>query len=347
MMKFFTSCALWLGLGVIGLTQTYRLNELVLPRGSSGFARGLNIDGAAAGSAGETHGTDMSAAVWDKGGHPANIGRLPGGDYSEAFAINDKGEVVGSSNVAGVLKPFRFSGSMVALELPSGDDAGQANAINNTGVSAGWSSGAGGQHAVLWTSSGATVLPGRLGMALALNAKNVPAGSSQDGGVEHAVVWTNGQASDLGTLVGDTESRAVGINDGGQVVGYSRGAAGQHAFFYDGTTMKDLGVLGGTDYSEASAINNKGVVVGTTDTNLGKHAFLWTAEKGMVDLNTLVPSAQRVVLTAALAINDRGQILAIGSPDHNPNSNKYDVYDHTSHAGVVRVYLLTPATTTQ
>jgi hypothetical protein len=49
-----------------------------------------------------------------------------------------------------------------------------------------------------------------------------------------------------------------------------------------------------------------------------------------------------VVLTAALAINDSGQILAIGSPDHNPNSKKYDVYDHTSHAGVVRIYLLTP-----
>jgi probable HAF family extracellular repeat protein len=108
--------------------------------------------------------------------------------------------------------------------------------------------------------------------------------------------------------------------------------------------MKDLGVLGGTNYSEASAINNQGAVVGTTDTNLGKRAFVWTADKGMVDLNTLVPSGQRVVLTAALAINDRGQILAIGSPDHNPNSKKYDVYDHTSHAGVVRVYLLTPTT---
>lgn len=331
-------------LAAFSFGQSYRLNELLLPRGNSGFARGLNNNGGAAGSAGEIHGTDMSAALWDKGGHPANIGRLPGGDYSEAFGINDNGDVVGSSNVAGVLKPFRFSGTLVPLELPGGDDSGQANAINNTGAVAGWSSGARGQHAVLWSSSGATVLPGRLGMALGLNGKNEAAGSTQDGGVEHAVIWANGQATDLGTLVGHTESRAVGINDAGQVVGYSRGAAGQHAFFFDGTTMKDLGVLGGTDYSEASAINNKGAVVGTTDTNLGKRAFLWTASTGMVDLNTLVPSAQRVVLTAALAINDRGQILAIGSPDHNPNSKKYDVYDHTSHAGVVRVYLLTPTT---
>jgi probable HAF family extracellular repeat protein len=342
MKRLALASGIWLVLAVMGFGQSYRMNELVLPRGNSGFARGLNIDGAAAGTAGETHGTDMSAAVWDKGGHPSNIGRLPGGDFSEAFGINDNGDVVGSSNVAGALKPFRFSGSMVALELPSGDDSGQANAINNTGAIAGWSSGAAGQHAVLWSGSGTTVLPGRLGMALAVNRKNIVVGSSQDGGMEHAIVWSNGQANDLGTLVGHNESRAIDINDTGQVVGYSRGPAGQHAFFFDGKSMNDLGVLGGTDYSEASGINNNGAVVGTTDTNLGKRAFLWTVDKGMVDLNSLVPSGQRVVLTAALAINDRGQILAIGSPDHNPNSKKYDVYDHTSHAGAVRVYLLTP-----
>lgn len=333
---------LWAVLTAAAFGQVYRMNELPLPRGSSGFARGLNSNGAVAGSAGETHGTDVSAAVWDHGGHPANIGRFSGGDFSEAFGINDAGEVVGSSNTLGVSKPFRYRGSLTALELPDGDDSGQANAINNAGTIAGWTSGASGQRAVLWSSAGVAILPGRLGMALAVNRNNQVAGSSQDGGMEHAIMWSGGAVNDLGTLVGHTESRAIGINDAGQVVGYSRGPAGQHAFFYDGTAMKDLGVLGGTDYSEASAINNHGVVVGTTDTDLGKHAFIWTAAKGMVDLNTLVPSQQRVVLTAALAINDRGQIVAIGSPDHNPNSKKYDVYDHTSHAGVVRVYLLTP-----
>jgi probable HAF family extracellular repeat protein len=341
-MKKLVTTAMCLTLSCWSFGQSYRLNELVLPRGSSGFARGLNNDGAVAGSAGETHGTDMSAAVWDKGARPSTIERLPGGDFSEAFSINDAGEIVGASNTAGVSKPFKYSGSLIPLELPSGDDSGQANAINNAGMIAGWTSGASGQHAVLWSANGPLLLPGKFGMALAVNGKNEVAGSSQDGGVEHAVIWGNGQATDLGTLVGHTESRAIGINDAGQVVGYSRGAAGQHAFLFNGTTMKDLGVLGGTDYSEASGINNKGVVVGTTDTDLGKRAFLWTAEQGMVDLNMLIPSQNRVVLTAALAINDRGQILAIGSPDHNPNSKKYDVFDHTSHAGVVRVYLLTP-----
>jgi probable HAF family extracellular repeat protein len=342
MKRLIVSTAIWFLLAVAAVGQSYRTKELVLPHGTSGFARGLNNNGAAAGSSGETHGTDVSAAIWDNGGRPTNIGRLPGGDFSEAFGINDAGEVVGSSNTAGDSKPFRYSGSLSQLDLPAGDDSGQANAINNSGTIVGWTSGPSGQHAVQWSDSGVTVLPGKLGMALAVNANNNVVGSSQNGGVEHAIVWRNDQANDLGTLAGDTESRAIDVNDAGQVVGYSRGPTGQHAFLFDGTTMRDLGVLGGTNYSEASGINNKGVAVGTTDTNLGRRAFIWTAAKGMVDLNTLVPSDQRVVLTAALAVNDAGQILAIGSPDHNPNSKKYDVFDHTSHAGVVRVYLLTP-----
>lgn len=342
MKRLIAIAGIWFLMAVAGFGQSYTMRELILPHGSSGFARGLNVNGAAAGSSGETHGTDVSAAVWDGGGRPSNIGRLPGGDFSEAFGINDAGEVVGSSNTAGVSKPFRYNGSLTELELPSGDDSGQANAINNAGTIVGWTSGASGQHAVRWSDTGVLILPGKLGMALAVNANDEVAGSSQNGGAEHAIVWRNGQAVDLGTLVGHTESRAIGINDAGHVVGYSRGSEGQHAFLFDGTVLKDLGVLGGTNYSEASGINNKDVVVGTTDTNLGKHAFIWTAEKGMVDLNTLIPSQQRVVLTAALAINDRGQILAIGSPDHIPTSKKYDVYDHISHAGVVRIYLLTP-----
>jgi probable HAF family extracellular repeat protein len=331
----------WLSLAAMALGQTYRLNELVLPRGTSGFARGLNIDGAAAGSAGETHGTDVSAAVWDHTGHPSDIGRLPGGDFSDAFGINDAGEVVGGFNTAGVTQPFHFNGSLIPLPLPAADDSGQANAINNASAITGWTSGPAGQHAVVWSSDSPTVLPGALGVGLAINVNNQVVGSSQDTGVEHAILWNNGQATDLGTLPGDNQSRAIGINNAGQVVGYSRGMAGQHAFLFNGTAMTDLGVLGGTDYSEASGINNNGVVVGTTDTSQGKHAFIWTPTGGMVDLNTQIVS-QRVVLTAALAINDKGQILAIGSPDHNPNSKAYDVYDHTSHAGVVRVYLLTP-----
>lgn len=331
-----------LSLAAMAAGQSYRLNELNLPRGTSGFARGLNINGAAAGSAGEAHGTDVSAAVWDHTGHPSDIGRLPGGDFSDAFGINDAGEVVGGSNTAGVNQPFHYNGSLIPLPLPAGDDSGQANAINNAGAITGWTSGPAGQHAVVWSSNGGvTVLPGALGLGLAINANNQVVGSSQDSGAEHAILWNDGQTTDLGTLPGDNQSRAIGINNAGQIVGYSRGAAGQHAFLFNGISMADLGMLGGTDYSEASGINNNGVVVGTTDTNQGKHAFVWTPAGGMVDLNTLVVS-QRVVLTAALAINDNGQILAIGSPDHNPASKAYDVYDHTSHAGVVRVYLLTP-----
>ena len=38
---------------------------------------------------------------------------------------------------------------------------------------------------------------------------------------EHAILWRDGQLIDLGALPGDTVSRALGINDLGQVVGLS------------------------------------------------------------------------------------------------------------------------------
>ena len=51
---------------------------------------------------------------------------------------------------------------------------------------------------------------------------------------------------DLGTLPGDKDSRAFGINDSGQVVGYSSGPHGITAFLWSSSTgMTSLGTLRG------------------------------------------------------------------------------------------------------
>src|SRR5919197_900965 len=77
-------------------------------------------------------------------------------------------------------------------------------------------------------------------------------------------------AIDLGTLGGDL-SRAVAINDHGQVTGDSRNAAGdRHAFLWtQAGGMIDLGTLGG-DSSFGVAINDLGQVVGSSATASGE-----------------------------------------------------------------------------
>jgi probable HAF family extracellular repeat protein len=112
---------------------------------------------------------------------------------------------------------------------------------------------------------------------------------------------------DLGTLVGDAESYAYGLNDDGKVVGYSKTSGGvEHAFLYTGSEpMQDLNTLGGTN-SRAYGINNSGVIVGYSQTtgNTAEKAFRYDVKSGMLPMNTLGG-----VNSHAYSINDSGQIV--------------------------------------
>ena len=74
----------------------YKVSVLGTLRGGSGYARALNVNGEAVGSSGQPHGADLSAALWDRHEKMNDLGRLPGGDQSEATAINDAGRSVAS-----------------------------------------------------------------------------------------------------------------------------------------------------------------------------------------------------------------------------------------------------------
>ena len=60
-------------------------------------------------------------------------------------------------------------------------------------------------------------------------------------------------------------------------------------------------------------MNDCGFLVGGYGTDSDHyHAFLWTQAGGFQDLNTLIPSNSGWTLEAALAINERGEIVGRG-----------------------------------
>ena len=83
-------------------------------------------------------------------------------------------------------------------------------------------------------------------------------------------------------------------------------------------------------------------MVGTSETSLGARAFLWTSAGGVQDINSLIPPTRDVLLVLGIHINDRGQILAVGSIHHDLAHDRDADLDDESHAGPLHVFLLTP-----
>ena len=316
---------------VFGQTSTYLVTDL------SGADAGqvpskLNNLGDIAGRAPSAAGGGIRAAVWNHSDLKSKqLGALLGGDYSSASAINDAGEVAGASNIREAILPFIWTPTtgLQRVQLLPGDNCGQANGINKYGHVAGYSSGKTGAKAFLWTRSKGVrnlgVLPGgNYSRTCDINDLDEVAGTSASSTGDHAVLWTKtGNVRDLGTLPGDTSSEATAINNNGDVVGYSKGPRGMRAFLWtQASGMQDLGVLPGGGSSRALGINDMGAVVGTSTSSSGDRAFIWNRATGIRDLNSEASLPFGVVLLEAHAINNPGQILALGMNTHEHGADE-------------------------
>ena len=164
-----------------------------------------------------------------------------GGTFGGPRAMNNRGHVVGTSNLAGDLTfhPFLWSKNRGMQDLHTlGGDTGETNWISNAG-----------------DVVGKADLPG-------------PAPQSHD-----AVLWRHGAVIDLGTVPGDVCSNAYYVNSSGQVVGTSENKdlclvpTGEHAFLWEkGGPMVDLNTLipagSSLQLTFAFAINDRGEIVG-------------------------------------------------------------------------------------
>jgi probable HAF family extracellular repeat protein len=323
--------------------QTYSATDLGTLHAGSARVHGVNASGQAVGASGHPHGAETHAFFWQKTGGIRDLGTLPGGDYSAAFAINDSGIVVGTSNTSTSTHAFSWTRTQGLSDLGTlpGVNASSALAINNQGQIAGSSGG----HAALW-SGGSIQDLGTLGGATSeahgINNLGAIAGVSDTSSGPHAFLWKTGAMQDLGVLSGDSSSRADHINDSGMVVGASEGSGGIRAFVWTSAAgMQPLASDG--IYTEAFDVNSNGQVVGEQATSLGMRAFLWTSENGLIDLNTKVTNLPNdVVLIGAFSINDKGQIVAFGLKNPNVSQHQEVTADSHVHAGPTRVFLLTP-----
>jgi len=209
--------------------------------GFAGSAFGINEPGEIVGQADtnvvdpDAGGAFISLAFFiDRAGVIHNLGTLPGYKYSQAFAINNAGLIVGRVYNGDPEDPVAPMRAMVF----------EAGVMRQIGTLGGTSS-----------------------MALAVNDSGTIVGRARTAaGEQHAFLYENGVMMDLGTLGGNL-STARGINDRGQIVGGSRLAIPGlgHAFLYEQSAMKDIGSLGG-NFSEAFAINERGDIVGQAET---------------------------------------------------------------------------------
>ena len=228
--------------------------------GTHGFATAVNNDGLVTGWA-ETRRKDRSCvgrnqqlqflgAVWDtrRGDTIRRLRPLPGDSTSTGNAINDRGQVVGISGSCDQAVG-RFSARAAVLWNP-----GQRRPID-----------LGNLGSQTWNTPGS------------INNNGVVVGFANAEGVDDGMFagrpfrWTESTGMvDLGTLDGDPQGQALGVNDDGLIVGVSRAAPNtrehrDHAVIWrDGeiTDLNDLapGYDGHLVY--AGDINNDGVIVG-------------------------------------------------------------------------------------
>jgi len=230
--------------------------------------------------------------LWENG-TMIDLGIL-GGNNSYAYAINDNGQVVGSSGGNAFLWE---NGELANL---GGEDS-VAVGINNSGQAIGTDH-AGLTSAVLWEDGNRInlgTLPGdKKSQGVGINNSGHVVGYSWDSAVR-SFRLRNSVMTDLGAIM------VTGINDNGKIIGYS----GSDAFIWVNGTITILGSLGGITY--AKGLNNLDQIVGWSHTGSANHAFLW--ENGtLVDLNNLIDSQSGWILNGAKDINSSGQIVGFG-----------------------------------
>ena len=302
------SCLLLLALAGGEAAAVTQSLGIAPPKKGGSIAYDMNAAGQVAAVIKDADG--YSHAVFFEKGKVIKLDAL-GGTESEATRINEKGEVVGSSNKDnGRWTAFLYNRNDGMRELGTlGGASSHGMAINNQGWAVGFADTPSGDwHAFLYQPGEALkdlgTLGGKVSYASGINnAGQVVGTAMKEDGYRHAFLYDAKRGMiDLGTL-GGRYSSATAINDKGVVVGTSEMKdRSLHAFSYDGTRMTDLGAIIGIGNSFATGINNVGHIVGTVDIGELRMSFVWRDNKMLMH-----PAGKGLYLTNA--INNQEQVI--------------------------------------
>lgn len=346
-----TVAAVFLTVAAASAQPVYSVMDLgVLPGHATSIPTQLNDRGEVIGyCAPANENFNQSAFVWRNGTMFA-VGKLARGNYSVATAISPLGVIAGDGDTGnfrpqawvtganGLVNVFPNNGGNThALYV---DDAGTIGGYYTKSLS-GWVSS---WKGALWTrdprdprkyrTTELPILPGGLdptssyALPAAFNRVGQAAGNAQTDQIgQHAAFWNNDASHsivDLGVFSDqDGSSVANGINDLGQVVGSSHPPFGSRAVLWSGDAAHsaiELPLLPGDNYGSAWAINNGGQILGYSaygvpgTWEIGPSRPVIWRDGGIFELQSLLDPLTGTgwVLTSATAINQQGQIVAIG-----------------------------------
>lgn len=257
----------------------------------------------------------------------------PDADESNAIAINDLGQVVGSVRIAGRSHAYVWTleaGMTDIGDLPGGSDYSYATAINNAGQVVGGGTDASGHvQAFRWSpSEGMVALPMPTGtqssVAYGINARGDVVGvRNGSDGLERPFRWSQETGTvDLTLLESDSFGAARAIADNGDVVGESgvnnwdNDVTRAVLWSADGTKKIIDACTGGYFiwewtyfcHSSANAINSVGQIAGNSDTRGYLHAQLLIQVNGEWQE---IPGVNGLY-TSAAAINEAAQVVGTG-----------------------------------